>query len=134
MRIGIHAPSQHLVLAMELVDASIPFAEGTDLIVDIPVDPRGTKDVYIDDLIQANVIIDGTDNIIHCDQAMLLAIDTCTHPKHPNKPIPQEDMEARNKLQAEAGLEEQKSSWDGFWTYGISSSNYQRTSSWPGQI
>ncbi len=39
---------------------------------------------------------------------MLLAIDTCMCPKHPNKPIPQEDMEARNKLYAEAGLEEQK--------------------------
>jgi hypothetical protein len=72
------------------------------------MDPRGTGDVYIDDLIQATVVIDGTDNAIHCEQARLLAIDTCVCPKHPNKPIPQEDMEARNKLQAEAGLEEQK--------------------------
>ncbi len=106
-----YVPSQHLVPAIELLDASIPFADGTDLIVDIPVDPRGTRDVYIDDLIQATVIIDGTDNAIRCEQATLLAIDTCAHPKHPNKPIPQEDMEARNKLQAEAGLEEQKLSW-----------------------
>jgi hypothetical protein len=52
---------------MELLDASIPFAEGADLIVDIPVDPRGTREVYIDDLIQATVVIDGTDNVIHCE-------------------------------------------------------------------
>ncbi len=38
----------------------------------------------------------------------LLAIDTCACPKHANEPIPHKDMEARNKLQAEAGLEEQK--------------------------
>jgi hypothetical protein len=39
-----YAPSQHLVPAMDLLDTSIPFAEGADLIVDIPVDPRGTGD------------------------------------------------------------------------------------------
>jgi hypothetical protein len=82
-----YAPSQHLVRAMEVLGASIPFAEGADLIVDIPVDPRGTGDIYIDDLIQATVVIDGTDNAIHCERAMLLAIDTCTRPKHPNEPI-----------------------------------------------
>jgi hypothetical protein len=119
---------------MELLDASIPFAEGADLIVDIPVNLRGTGDVYINDLIQATVVIDGTDNVICCEQATLLAIDTCTRPKHFNEPIPQEDMEARHKLQAEAGLEEQKLSWDGFWTHGISLSNYQRKSLLPGQI
>ncbi len=73
---------------MELLDASTPFAEGTDLIDDIPVDPRGTGDIYIDDLIQASVVINGTDNAIRCERATLLAIDTCAHPKHPNKPIP----------------------------------------------
>ncbi len=62
-----YAPSQHLVPAMELLDTSIFFAEGTNLIVDIPVDPRGTGVVYIDDLIQATVIIDGTDNVIRCE-------------------------------------------------------------------
>jgi hypothetical protein len=91
---------------MELLDTPILSAEGADLIVDIPVDPRGTRDVYIDDLIQAIVIIDGTDNAIRCEQATLLAINTCPRPKHLNEPIPGEDMEAKNKLQAEAGLEE----------------------------
>ena len=44
------------------MDDSIPFAEGSNLIVDIPVDARGTGDVYINDLIQATIIIEGTDN------------------------------------------------------------------------
>jgi hypothetical protein len=64
--------------------------------------------VYIDDLVQAAVITDGTDNAIRCKCATLLAIDACARPKHPNEPIPREEMEARNKLEAEAGLEEHK--------------------------
>jgi hypothetical protein len=62
-----YAPSQHLVPAMELLNASIPFAEGTDLIVDILVDRRGTGDVYINNLIQATVVINGMDDAIHCE-------------------------------------------------------------------
>jgi hypothetical protein len=103
-----YAPCQHLILPIDLMEDSIPFAKGAEQIVNIPVDPRGTGDVYIDDLIQAAVIIDGTDNAIRCERATLLTIDACAWPKHPNKPIPREEMEARNKLEAEAGLEEQK--------------------------
>jgi hypothetical protein len=90
------------------MDDSIPFVEGAEQIVNIPVDPRGTGDVYIDDLVQAAVIIDGTDNTIRCERATLLAIDAYARPKHPNEPILREEMEACNKLEAEAGLEEQK--------------------------
>ncbi len=60
----VHAPCQHLVPDMRLMDDSIPFAKGGELIVDIPVDARGTGDVYIDNLIQATVVIKGTDNAI----------------------------------------------------------------------
>jgi hypothetical protein len=102
----VYAPSQHMDPAMELMETSIPFAEGAELIVDIPVDARGTGDVYINDLIQATVVINGTDNAPRCECTTLLAFDTCTRPKPLNKPISQEDIEARNKLQAEAGLEE----------------------------
>jgi hypothetical protein len=90
------------------MDDSIPFAKGAEQIVNIPVDPRGTSGVYIDDLVQAAVIIDGTDNSIRCECTTLLTVGACAWPKHPNEPIPQEEMEARNKLEVEAGLEEQK--------------------------
>ena len=104
----LYAPSQHLVPSMILMDDSIPFAEGAEQIVDIPIDPRGTGDIYIDDFIETTIVIDGTDNVVRCERATLLAIDVTARPKHINEPIPREDLEARNKLSAEAGLEEQK--------------------------
>ena len=60
----VHAPCQHLVPEMRLMDDSILFTKGEKLIVDIPVDARGTGDVYIDDLIQPTIVIEGTDNAI----------------------------------------------------------------------
>ena len=36
---------------MKCVDESIPFGKAKELIVDVPVDPRGFVDVYIDNLI-----------------------------------------------------------------------------------
>ena len=48
-----YAPCQHLVPPIDLMDDSIPFAKGAEQIVNIPVDPRGTGKVYIDDLVQA---------------------------------------------------------------------------------
>jgi hypothetical protein len=77
-------------------------------IVNIPVDPQGMGNVYIDNLIQTAVIIDRINNAIRCKCATLLAIDACARPKHFNKPIPCKEMEACNKLKAEAGLEECK--------------------------
>jgi hypothetical protein len=64
--------------------------------------------VYIDNLIQTAVIIDGTNNAIRGKCTTLLAIDACAQPKHQNKPILCKEMEAHNKLEAEVGLEECK--------------------------
>ena len=104
----LHAPCQHLVPPMILIDDSIPFAEGAEQIVDIPINPRGTGDIYIDDFIETTIVMEGTDNVVRCERATLLAIDVTARPKHINEPIPREDFEARNKLSAEAGLEELK--------------------------
>jgi hypothetical protein len=93
---------------IDLIDDAVTIAEGVEQIVNIPVDPQGMGNVYIDDLIQTAVIIDGTNNSIRCECATLLAIDACTWSKHLNKPIPRKDIEARNKCKAEAGLEECK--------------------------
>ena len=60
----VHTPCQHLVPEMRLMDDSIPFAEGGELIVDILVDARGMGDVYINNLIQATVVIKCTNNAI----------------------------------------------------------------------
>ena len=70
------------------LDDLIPFAEGLELIVVIEIDPRGTTDDYIDDLISLTVGVEGMDNIVRCDCAPLLAFGTCSHPLHENEPIP----------------------------------------------
>jgi hypothetical protein len=81
---------------------------GKELIVDIEIDPKGIHDIYINDMIPLTVNLPGIDNLERCKAAALLAIHATACPNHPNEPIPREEMEARNKLSAEAGLEEQK--------------------------
>ncbi len=85
----------------------MPFSIREELIVEIEVNPKG-HDIYIDDMIPLMVDIPGTDNLARCARAGLLAIHATARPKHPDKPIPREEMEARNKLSTEAGLEEEK--------------------------
>jgi hypothetical protein len=60
------------------------------------------------DLVFLAVEIEGMDNLVRSDRAPLLAFDTCACPLDPNEPIPCKTMEARDKLAAEAMLEEQK--------------------------
>ena len=96
------------VLQLGSKPVNIPFSAGAELIVKIPIDPRGSHNVYIDDIILLMVDIPGTDNAAHGQSASLLAIDTTARPNHPNEPIPQESMDARDKLFAEAGLTEIK--------------------------
>jgi len=104
----LHGKNQHLVPPPELLDDSIPFAKGLELIVDIPIDPIGTTDVYIDDLVSLTVDVKGTDNLVRCDRAPLLGIDTLSRPLDLNEPMPRETMEAMKKLEAEALLQEIK--------------------------
>ena len=78
------------------------------MIVDIPIDPHGSHDVYIDNVILLTVDIPGTDNIARRQSASLLAIDTTARPNHPKEPISRESMDARDKLFVEAGLTEIK--------------------------
>jgi hypothetical protein len=104
----LHGKNQHLVPPPELLDDFIPFAKGLKLIVDIPVDPRGITDVYIDDLVSLMVDVEESDNLVRCNRAPLLGIDTLFRPLDQNKPIPRETMEAMKKLEAEALLQEIK--------------------------
>ena len=69
------APHQHLVPERMLLDDSIPFAHGLELIVEIPIDPRGIHDIYIDDIINLTINIPGTDHVPCAKGAALLAMD-----------------------------------------------------------
>ena len=68
------APNVQLVPPPLFLGNSIPFAEGKDLIIDVPVDARGTSDVYIDDTIAQPVDVEDSNNVQRLDQATLLAI------------------------------------------------------------
>ena len=50
-----HPPNHELVPPKSVFDPSIPFAERKKLIVDVPLDPRGIVDVYIDDTVLLTV-------------------------------------------------------------------------------
>ena len=104
----LHAPIKDLVPPPKLIKDDVPFAEGRELIVDIPVNPRGTADVYIDDTIGLTVDIEESNNIQRLEQAILLAIHCAAREKSPDEPIPREEMAAIAKLIAEAGAEEVK--------------------------
>eukprot|EP00985_Skeletonema_marinoi_P002393 scaffold1000_cov66-Skeletonema_marinoi.AAC.3 len=101
-------PGSEFVPDTLLLDESIPFAAGTPLVVDIPIDPRGTADVYIDDTIGLAVELEGADNSERLKLAILLAIHTAARQAHPNEPIPREEMAAIEKLLAESRCEEIK--------------------------
>jgi len=86
----------------------MPFAHGLELIVKIPIDPRGIHDIYNDDIINLTIDIPGTDHVARAKGAALLAMDATARPNHPEEPTPRESMDARDKLKAEAGPAESK--------------------------
>jgi hypothetical protein len=65
-------------------------------------------DIYINDIINLTIDIPGTVHVNQGQAAALLAIDATAWPNHPDKPIPCESMDARDKLMAEAGLTKTK--------------------------
>ena len=51
----LRAPSSELVQKKRILDDDVPFGVGKELIVDVPVDPKGIADVYIDNTIALGV-------------------------------------------------------------------------------
>jgi hypothetical protein len=83
-----------------------PFRIGRDLIVGIPVNPRGTVDLYINDFV--GLTVDINDNTVCLEQALLLAVGSAAWEVSKVEPLPRNDMEARPKLITETGLTKQK--------------------------
>ena len=94
--------------AGEELDESIAFGEGRDLVVDVPVNPRGQVDDYIDDLITLNLDLPGSDYNLRSERAVLLAIEVVARKIDSEEPIPRELLTALKKLIAEARPEELK--------------------------
>ena len=76
--------------------------------MDVPVDARGTADVYIDDTIVLTVDVKDSNNVQRLEQATLLAIHCAAREKHNDETIPREEMVARAKLLSKAGAKEIK--------------------------
>jgi len=104
--LSLQSPAQHLVPNKIILEDDIPFGIGQDLIVNIPVNSRGTVDLYIDDFCGLTVDID--DNAVHLKRAPLLALVSAAQEVAEIEPLPRDDIEARPKLIAEAGLTEIK--------------------------
>ncbi len=86
----------------------MPLGQARKLIIDVPVDPRGKIDIYIDDTTGLTVDVPGTDNTTCMETAIPLAIEVAVQPNDPNESISREPTIARDKLTAEGGLSETK--------------------------
>jgi hypothetical protein len=77
-----------------------------ELIINVPGDPRGYVDVYIDDTTGLTINLLGTRNANRLQAAIPVAIEVAAQPNDINKPIPWEQMVVQDKLKAEEGLAE----------------------------
>ncbi len=59
----MYAPNQHLVPPKIILNDDIPFGQGKELVVDIPINPRGTYDINIGNIICLTLNILGTDHV-----------------------------------------------------------------------
>ena len=84
----LHSPNSHLVPPKKLLSDQIPLAEGKELIVDVPINPRGITDVFIDDTTGLTIDLVDSDHALRLERAILLAIHVIARPKHPDEPIP----------------------------------------------
>ena len=83
---SLQSPAQHLVPNKIILDDDIPFRIGRDLVVNIPVDPRGTIDLYIDDY--CGLTVDIGDNAIRLERAPLLALVSAAREVATTEPLP----------------------------------------------
>ncbi len=60
--------NQHLVPPPKFLDDLIKFADGLKLIVEININPRGTTNDYMNNLISLAVDINGTNKLVRSDR------------------------------------------------------------------
>ncbi len=92
----------------ELLPDDVPFGIRQDLIVEIPINMRGTVNVYINDFIELTVDLNTTDNAIRLEQASLLGLTAVSREVSIFEPLLCDDMDAQAKLKAETGLTKMK--------------------------
>ncbi len=90
-----NAAAQAHVPPKELLPDDVPFGIRRDLIVEIPINARGTVNVYIDNFIGLTVDLDKTDNAIRLEQAPPLRLTKNSREVSPFEPLPRNDMDAQ---------------------------------------
>jgi hypothetical protein len=128
----LSALNKHLVPEQTLLDDDIHFGQGAELIVDIPINPHGMYNIYLDNIINLTFNIPRTNHVSWGQAAALLAINATAWPNHPKEPIPQKSMDTMDTLMAEAGFTKMKIilGWD--FNSGTSGSPFPRTRLLPG--
>jgi hypothetical protein len=71
----LHATVQPLIPLKTILANNLPLGQARKLIIDVPMDPRGKIDVYIDDTTGLTVMVPGTDNATCMEAAIPLAIE-----------------------------------------------------------
>ncbi len=102
--LSLQSLAQHLLLDKIVLADDAPFRIGRDLIVDIPVNPIGIEDLYIDAFV--GLTVDINNNAVRLERAPLLAVGYTAQEVSEVEPLPCDDMEAWPKLIAETGLTE----------------------------
>ncbi len=87
----------------QYLDDNVPFTEGRELIIDVPINHQGYADVYIDNMTGLTINLPGTQNADRLEAAIPLAIEVAARPHNKKEPIPCKPMIARDKLKAEGG-------------------------------
>ena len=86
----LRALGSELVRKKIILDDDVPFGVGKELIVDVPVDPKGIADVYIDDTIALGIDMHDSDNSLRLENEILLEIHTEARTIHAEETIPRE--------------------------------------------
>ena len=77
------APNQPLVPPQTLLNCNNHFEEGAEPIVDISINPHGSHNLYIDDVVGLMINISGIDHVAREQAAALLVIQTTRSAKSP---------------------------------------------------
>ncbi len=70
----LHALVQADIPTREYLDNDVPFAVGRELIINVPVDPHGYADIYIEDTTGLTINLPGTPNANRLEAAIPLAL------------------------------------------------------------
>jgi hypothetical protein len=92
----LHSPLQHLIPLPLRSTSNEPFTQAKPMSITLPVNDKGAVEVYLDDI--PPVCVDIGDNVDRCNAAVPLAVHLLGRAKHPDEPIPQDEILSIKKI------------------------------------